>query len=190
MCNFGDKSQSITYIQVTMKYEWIDVVEQHDTIIEAGEMYKELVRNKLKQHIKMNKGPVAFSILCQIKLVKYKRIIFNTEKLLTSDGIKKAYHKAMVYLDEKLDQYLSEEPEWVMEKMPALILNIPKNENDFCNGNNLVCTCQECVQDREYQEISDESDESGEDEWLDDNESIYMNDVVEENSDTQSNINK
>ena len=189
MCNFGDKSQSITYIQVTMKYEWIDVVEQHDTIIEAGEMYKELVRNKLKQHIKMNKGPVAFSILCQIKLVKYKRIIFNTEKLLTSDGIKKVYHKAMVYLDEKLDKYLSEEPEWVMEKMPGLILNIPKNENDFCNGNNLVCTCQECVQDREYEE-SETSDESGEDEWLEDNESIYKNDVAEENRDTQSNINK
>ena len=71
-----------------MKYEWIDVVPQHDSIIEAGEMYKKVVRNKLKKHIKINKGPVAFSILCQIKLVKYKRIIFNTEKLLTSDGIK------------------------------------------------------------------------------------------------------
>ena len=156
----------------------------------------------------MKNGPVAFSILCQIKLVKNnneeedlesthvyyhstgKRVIFNMEKLLTSDGIKKTYDNAMVYLDEKLDKYLSEEPEWVMEKMPALILNIPKNENDFCNGNNLVCTCQECVQDREYEEISDESDESGEDEWLDDNESIYKNDVAEENSDTQSNINK
>ena len=79
-----------------MKYEWIDVVPQHDSIIEAGEMYKKVVRNKLKKHIKMNKGPVAFSILCQIKLVKYnneekdmestdvyyhsttKRVIFNT----------------------------------------------------------------------------------------------------------------
>ena len=192
-----------------MKYSWYDVVEEHDTILEAGQMYKQLVRNKLKQHIKMKKGPVAFSILCQIKLVKYnnsleelyqesadiyylstsKRVIFNTEKLLTSDGIKKVYHKAMVYLDEKLDQYLSEQPEWVMEKMPALILNIPKNENDFCNGNNLVCTCQECVQDREYEE-SETSDESGEDEWLEDNESIYRNDVAEENRDTQSNINK
>ena len=183
-------------------------MEEHDTILEASQMYKQLVRNTLKQHIKMKKGPVAFSILCQIKLVKYnnsleelyqesvdiyylstsKRVIFNTEKLLTSDGIKKVYHKAMVYLDEKLDQYLREEPEWVMEKMPALILNIPKNENDFCNGNNLVCTCQECVQDREYQEISDESDESGEDEWLDDDESIYKNDVAEENRDIQSNM--
>ena len=96
----------------------------------------------------------------------------------------------MVYLDEKLDKYISEEPEWRMEKMPCLILNIPKNETDFCNGNKSVCTCQECVLDRDYQEISDESDESGEDEWLDDNESIYKNNVAEENSDTQSNINK
>ena len=182
------KLQSITYIQVTMKYEWIDVVPQHDTIIEAGEMYKKVVRNKLKKHIKMNKGPVAFSILCQIKLVKYKRIIFNTEKLLTSDGIKKTYDNAMVYLDEKLDKYISEEPEWRMEKMPCLILNIPKNETDFCNGNKSVCTCQECVLDRDYQEISDESDESGEDEWLDDDESIYKNDVAEENRDIQSNM--
>ena len=89
MGNFRDKSQYITDIQVTMKYSWYDVVPQHDTILEAGQMYKELVRNKLKQHIKMKNGPVAFSILCQIKLVKCKRIIFNTEKLLTSDGIKK-----------------------------------------------------------------------------------------------------
>ena len=70
-----------------------------------------------------------------------------------------------------------------------IILNIPKNENDFCNGNNLECTCQQCVQDRQYEE-SETSDESGEDEWLEDNESIYRNDVAEENRDTQSNINK
>ena len=37
---------------------------------------------------------------------------------------------------------------------------------------------------------SETSDESGEDEWLEDNESIYKNVVAEENRDTQSNTNK
>ena len=139
-----------------MQYIWTNGMVEHDTILQASQMYKQLVRNVLKQHIKKKKGPVAFSILCQIKLVKYnneeedlestdvyyhsttKRVIFNTEKLLTSDGIKKVYHKAMVYMDEKLDQYVREQPEWMMEKMSAIILNIPNNEHDFCNCNKLV----------------------------------------------------
>ena len=94
-------------------------------------------------------------------------------------------------MDEKLDKYIREQPEWLMEKMSAIILNIPNNENDFCNGNNLVCTCQQCEEDRQYEggDVKSEiSDESGEDEWLDDNESIYKNDVAEENRDIQSNM--
>ena len=79
-----------------------------NNILWASQKYKQIVRNVLKQHIKKKKAPVTFSILCQIKLVKYnneeddlestdvyyhsttKRVIFNTEKLLTSDGIKKS----------------------------------------------------------------------------------------------------
>ena len=52
----------------------------------------------------------------------------------------------------------------------------------------MVCTCQQCVQDRQYEE-SETSDESGEDKWLEDNESIYRIDVNVENTDVQSNIN-
>ena len=55
------------------------------------------------------------------------------------------------------------------------------------------CKCKYCEEDRRSEcgeDQSETSDESGEDEWLDDNESIYKNDVAEENSDTQSNINK
>ena len=63
-----------------------------------------------------------------------------------------------------------EQPELLMENMSAIILNIPNNENDFCNGNNLVCTCQQCEEDRQYEGGESEiSDESGEDEWLEDN---------------------
>ena len=91
-------------------------------------------------------------------------------------------------MDEKLDQYIREQPEWMMEKMSAIILNIPNNENDFCNGNNLVCTCQQCEEDRQYEGGESEiSDDSGEDEWLEDNESIYRIDVNVENTDVQSN---
>ena len=121
-----------------------------NNILQASQKYKQIVRNVLKQHIEKKKGAVAFSTECQIKLVKYnneeedlestdvyyhsstKRIIFRTEKLLISDGIKKVYRKAMVYMDEKLDKYIREQPEWLMEKMSAIILNIPNNENDFC----------------------------------------------------------
>ena len=98
----------------------------------------------------------------------------------------------MANIDEKLDKYIREQPEWLMEKMSAIILNIPNNENDFCNGNNLVCTCQQCEEDRQYEggDVKSEiSDESGEDEWLEDNESIYRIDVDVENTDVQSNIN-
>ena len=35
-----------------------------------------------------------------------KRVLFNTEKLLTIDGIKKVYDKAMENMDEKLDKYM------------------------------------------------------------------------------------
>merc|ERR1711954_555075 len=108
-----------------MKYIWTNGTVEHDTcccdacnggsnnILQASKKYKQIMRNVLKQHIKKKKGPVAFSILCQIKLVKYnnkeedlestdvyyhsttKRVIFNMEKLLTSDGIEKVYHKGM-----------------------------------------------------------------------------------------------
>ena len=79
-----------------------------NNILQASQKYKQIVRNVLKQHIKKKKGAVAFSIECQIKLVKYnneeedlestdvyyhsttKRVIFNTEKLYTSDRIKKS----------------------------------------------------------------------------------------------------
>ena len=57
----------------------------------------------LEQHIKKKKGTVTFSIECQIKLVKYnceggvefKRVLFNTEKLLAIDGINELYDKVM-----------------------------------------------------------------------------------------------
>ena len=55
-------------------------------------------------------------------------------------------------MDEKLYKYIREQPEWVMEKIiGAIILNIPNNENDFCSGNILVCTCQQCEEDRQYE---------------------------------------
>ena len=158
------------------------------------------MRNVLKQHVKKKKGAVAFSILCQIKLVKYNneeedlestdvyyhcstnRVIFNTEKLLTIDGIKKVYDKAMANMDEKLDKYIREQPEWVMEKISAIILNIPNSEN-MCSGNIWVCACVQCEEDRQSEGGDDnQKHESGEDQWSEYN-------VEVENRDVQSDIN-
>ena len=53
------------------------------------------------------------------------------------------------------------------------------------------CKCKYCEEDRQSEcgeDQSETSDESGEDEWLDDDESIYKNDVAEENRDIQSNM--
>ena len=97
----------------------------------------------------------------------------------------------MANMDEKLDKYIREQPEWVMEKISAIILNIPNSEN-MCSGNIWVCACVQCEEDRQYEggDVKSEiSDESGKDEWLEDNESIYRIDVNVENTDVQSNIN-
>ena len=56
---------------------------EHDTILQASQMYKQLVKNVLQPHIKKKKGPVAFPILCQIKLVKYN----NEEEDLESTDV-------------------------------------------------------------------------------------------------------
>merc|ERR1711954_554401 len=108
------------------------------------------------------------------------------EKLCTSDRIKKVHCKAMANMDEKLDKYIREHPEWVMEKISGIILNIPNNENDFCSGNISVCACHQCEEDRQYEGGDVKSEipyESGEDEWLEDNERIFRIDVEVENRD-------
>ena len=79
---------------------------------------------------------------------------------------------------------MSEEPEWVMDKISTIILNIENNEN-MCKGNTWVCGCVQCEEDRQSEggdDKSETSDESGEDEWLEDN-------VEMENRDVQSDIN-
>ena len=66
-----------------------------------------------------------------------------------------------------------------MEKMSAIILNIPNIENDFGICNISVCTCQQCEEDRQYEggdDKSETSDESGEDEWLKDNVEVENRD--------------
>ena len=79
-----------------MKYIWTNNTVEHDTwtcdacnggsnnILQASQKYKQIVRNVLKQHIKKKKGAVAFSIECQIKLVKYNN---EEEDLESTDYI-------------------------------------------------------------------------------------------------------
>ena len=89
----------------------------------------------------------------------------------------------MENMDDKLDKYIREQPEWVMEKINAIILNIRNSEN-MCSCIIMVCACVQCGEDRQYEGGDDKSetyDESGEDEWLEDN-------VEGENRDDQSDI--
>ena len=166
-------------------------MERHDTrtcnvcnrgdnnILQASQKYKQRVKNVLEQHIKKKKGAVTFSIECQIKLVKYncegdeefKEVFFNTKKLLSIDGFNELYDEAMENMNEKLDKYMSEQPEWVMDKISTIILNIANSEN-MCSGSIWVYTCVQCEEDRQSEggdDKSETSDESGEDEWLEDN---------------------
>ena len=126
-----------------------------------------------------NKGAVTFSIECQIKLIKYKcegveeskEVYFNTRKLFSIDGFNYLFNEAIDDRNEKLDNYMSEQPEWVMDKISTIILNIPDSEN-MCSGNILVCACVQCEEDRQYEGGDDNSetcDESVEDEWLEEN---------------------
>ena len=58
-----------------------------------------------------------------------------------------------------------------MDKISAIILNIPNSEN-MCSGNIWVCACVQCEEDRQSEVGDDKSetfDESGVDEWLEDN---------------------
>ena len=70
------------------------------------------------------------------------------EKLLTSDGIKKVYRKGMANMDEKLDKYIREQPEWMMEKISAISLNIQNFEN-MCSDNIWVCAPIHRIRKRE-----------------------------------------
>ena len=84
-------------------------------------------------------------------------------------------------MNEKLDKYMSEQPEWVMDEIGSILLNV-------ANSNN-ICKCKHCEDDRGSEGGEDQSeisDESGKVEWLDD--SIYKNDVDMEIRDVQSNI--
>ena len=93
-------------------------------------------------------------------------------------------------MDEKVDKYMREQPEWVMDKISAIILNIPNSEN-MCSGNIWVCACVQCEEDRQYEGgdvKSETSDESGED-TNSDNESVFRIDIDRENRDVQRNIN-
>ena len=42
----------------------------------------------------------------------------------------------MENMNEKLDKYMSEQPEWVMDKISTIILNIANSEN--------MCKCKYC----------------------------------------------
>ena len=93
-----------------------------------------------------------------------KRVLLNTDKLLSIDGINEVYDNAMENMNEKLDKYMREQPEWVMDKISAIILNIPNSEN-MCSGNIWVCACVQCEEDRQSEggdDKSETSDESGE----------------------------
>ena len=79
---------------------------------------------------------------------------------------------------------MREQPEWVMDKIGTIILNIPNSEN-MCSCNIWVYACVQCEESRQSEggdDKSETSDESGEDEWLED----Y---VKMENRDDQCDIN-
>ena len=73
----------------------------------------------------MKNGAVTFLIESQIKLIKYncegdeesKEVFFNTKKLLSIDGFNELYDDVMENMNEKLDKYMSEQPEWVMDEI-------------------------------------------------------------------------
>ena len=70
----------------------------------------------------------------------------------------------MENMNEKLDKYMSEHPEWVMDETSTIFLNISNCENMF-SGSILVCACVQCEEDRQYEGEdvkSETSDESGE----------------------------
>ena len=141
----------------------------------------------LEQHIKKKKGAVTFSIECQIQLVKYncegdeefKEVFFNTKKILSIDGFNELYDEAMENMNEKLDKYMSEQPEWVMDEISSILLNVANSDN--------ICKCKYCEDDRRSEggeDQSETSDESGEDD--DSNEDEDNVDV--ENRDDQSDM--
>ena len=85
----------------------------------------------------------------------------------------------MENIDEKLDKYMSEQPKWVMDKISTIILNIPSSEN-MCSRNLWVCACVQWEEDRQSEggdDKSETSDESGENEWLEDNVEVENVDV-------------
>ena len=70
----------------------------------------------------------------------------------------------MANMDEKLDKYIKKQPEWVMEKISAISLNIHNSEN-MCSDNIWVCACIQCEEDIQYKGghvKSETSDQSGE----------------------------
>ena len=87
-------------------------------------------------------------------------------------------------MDEKLGKYIREQPEWMMEKINAISMNIPNSKNvcsdNICvcapihrirkrpdNNNLWECACQQCEEGKQYEggeDQSETSDESGKDE--------------------------